>query len=229
MKTINSNKIKSTACILLCASVLAACGGTSAEIDKDINDAEKNNSSVFTLVNATDDMVNFYAKYIGISESIYQSEYEVASVINDESSTQIIYQWNDALSRTSIAITDTNTQTLRATDEYNLINNQAYIGIAWLDEGEYVINLVEANNNTTESDYTVRFFTSTDQTLHFDGSNLPEIIAEKAQITSSFSFDNCADMELINNISANFCQIANVGNSYIAVIKANGDVIFTQE
>ncbi len=48
MKTINSNKIKSTACILLCASVLAACGGTSAEIDKDINDAEKNNSSVFT-------------------------------------------------------------------------------------------------------------------------------------------------------------------------------------
>ncbi len=41
MKTINSNKIKSTACILLCASVLAACGGTSAEIDKDINDAEK--------------------------------------------------------------------------------------------------------------------------------------------------------------------------------------------
>ena len=50
-----------------------------------------------------------------------------------------IYQWNDALSRTSIAITDTNTQTLRATDEYNLINNQAYIGIAWLDEGEYAI------------------------------------------------------------------------------------------
>jgi len=55
--------------------LLTACGGsTSSDIDTDIKGAETNRSSTFKFINATDEIATFYAKYKGISESIYSSE-----------------------------------------------------------------------------------------------------------------------------------------------------------
>lgn len=48
-------------------------------------------------------------------------------------------------------------------------------------------------------------------------------------MTASFTFDNCDELGAINNSGSNFCQIANVGQSYIVIINQNGEVVFGQE
>ena len=88
---------------------LAGCGGADkilSEIEEDIKAAEKNRSSIFTFINATNDMVNFYSRPLGITDEIYSSEYEVASILEADVSEPYTYKWNEHLSRSELAITD---------------------------------------------------------------------------------------------------------------------------
>ena len=70
---------------------LTAFGGVSSKVNKSINKADKSNSSTIKFVNATSDMANFYVCASLISEGIYSSTYEAASIIEGEVSEAYTY------------------------------------------------------------------------------------------------------------------------------------------
>ena len=234
MKKVNIRTMISVAVFSL---YLAGCGGEGKVIesvlsnfDDDIKAAEKNRSSTVTFINATNDMANFYARPLGIIlDEVYESEYEVASLLKGEVSEPYIYRWNEHLSTSEFAIADSASITKKDKMEYTLENNNAYWGIAWIDNNKYSISILNTMSNPDNNSYSIRFFSMSDQNIFIGESNAPLIAAQKGEVTPVFTYNNCADIDTINNKFVDFCQIANMGESYLAVIGENGEIIIGQE
>lgn len=231
MKKVNFKTMMSATILGL---FLAGCGGGVAdviisEIDKDLKTADKNRSSIFTFINATNDMANFYARPHGISDNIYTSEYEVASIFKADVSEPYTYKWNEHLSRSEFAITDSTSLSKKDKITFTIENDKAYSGIAWLDNNEYSLSIVDVVSNPSSDNYAIRFFSTTDQNIFVGTSDSSLVSAIKGEITATFTFDNCVDLDVINDNESNFCQIANAGESYIAVIGLTGEVTLAQE
>tara|TARA_R110002050_G_C8935955_1_gene512295 strand:+ start:2224 stop:2901 length:678 start_codon:yes stop_codon:yes gene_type:complete len=207
---------------------LTACNG-SDDLDKDINLAEKNRSSMIKFVNATDEMSNFYASPNAITESIYNSKYELASILKGETSELLSYQWNEKLSRTEMAVTDSNTETKKATVMHELEHNKAYFAVAWLDEDNLSLSIVDAQISPQNNVYNIRFFSALDKSIFLGNNSSALTTVKKGNISNDISVENCTEIELINNIQSNFCQVANIGESYLIVIDANNDIVIAQE
>jgi len=214
---------------------LAGCGESAIvgfilyENDKDLKEADRNQSSIFTFINATNDMANFYARPLGISDNIYSSEYEVASVLKSEVSQPYTFRWNEHLSHSEFAITDSVSLSKKDKISFTLENGKAYSGIAWLDNNDFSMSIIAAVSNPNSDNYAIRFFSMTDQNIFVGNDDSSLVSAVKGEITATFTFDNCVDLDVINDNESNFCQVANAGESYIAVIGKNGEVTLGQE
>jgi hypothetical protein len=229
MKKVNFKTMMSTTIL---GMFLAGCGGADkilSEIEEDIKAVEKNRSSIFTFINATNDMVNFYSRPLGITDEIYSSEYEVASILEEDVSEPYTYKWNEHLSRSELAITDSVSLSKKDKITFTIENDKAYSGISWLDNNKYSLSIVSAVSNPSSDNYAIRFFSTIDQNIFIGTSDTSLVASVKGEITAAFNFDNCADLDIINDNESNFCQIANAGESYIVVIGLNGKVTLAQE
>ena len=227
--------------IVISATVLSillmGCGGSAGVIvdklleksDDAIKSAEKNRSSTFKFINATTEMTNFYVRPFGIIENIYSSEYEVASILEGEVTESYTYRWNKDFSKTQFALADSGSLSKKKKLQYTIENDSDYWGIAWLDNNKYSMSFVDFVSNPTSDSYAIRFFSMADKNIFVGESNSPLVAAIKGKVTATFTFDNCAELEVINDNPSNFCQVANVGESYIAVIGVNGEVTIGQE
>ena len=224
MKKIN---VKTMISATILSVLLVGCGGST--VDTLINVAEKNKRSTFTFINATHEMASFYIQPKHISKSIYSSKHEVANISEGDISEPYTYQWNENFSRSVFASIDSVSQTKKYQVNFTIENEKSYWGIAWLDNNEYSMSIVKLSSNPSSDGYAIRFFSMSGQDISVGDSTSPLVTAYKGEATSTFTFDNCADIEIINGNLANFCQIANAGESYIAIILANGEVIFAQE
>lgn len=231
MKKVSANaQLYCAVLFILLSMLITACGGsTSSDIDTDIKDAETNRSSTFKFVNATDEMTTFYAKYKGISESIYSSEYELVSVLEKQTSEAIIYKWNDKLSDTEFAVIDSVSQSKKNKTSHTISDDQSYVAVAWQDNDETTLTVIGVVNNANVNAYAVRFFSEIDQQVTFGDSESFSVTAEKGEVTNVVEIDSCAALEAVNDQQTNFCQMANLGESYLFVITADGEVVFTQE
>jgi len=217
--------VKTLLCTAVFSTFLAACGGgVSDKVDTSINLAEKNRSSTFKFINATNDMVNFHIQAKGISETIYASKYKVASILEGSVSESYAYNWNKHFSRSEFGIIDSVSLTKKDTVKHTIENNKAYWGIAWLDKNEYSITIVDFSSHTNSDSYAVRFFSMSDQDIFLGDNTTPVFKAVKGEVTPTFTFNNCIDLVVINDNPSDFCQIATAGEHYIAVIGLDGEV-----
>lgn len=228
MKLCNKKTAFKIITISLSIIVLSACND-SEDFDKDINAAEKNRSSLINFVNATDEMTNFYVSPKAITESIYNSNYQLASVVSGETSELINYQWNDNLSKTEMAIRDTNSQSQKANVVLNLEHNKEYFAVAWLDDDNFSLSIIEGQMSPQNNVYNIRFFSVIDRSIFLGNDTSAITTVEKGKVSNNITVENCADIELINDVQSNFCQIANIGESYLVVIDDNNEIVISQQ
>ena len=226
MKLCNKKTVFKIITLSLSIIVLSACN---IDFDKDINAAEKNRSSLINFVNATDEMTNFYVSIKAISESIYNSKYQLASIESGETSELINYQWNDSFSKTEMAIRDTNSQSQKANVVLKLEHHKEYFAVAWLDDDNFSLSIIEGQTSPQNNVYNIRFFSVIDRSIFLGNDTSAITTVEKGNVSNNITVDDCADIELINDVQSNFCQIANIGESYLVVIDDNNEIVISQQ
>lgn len=230
MKICNKKSVINVINVSLSLFVLSACGSAIVDdINNDINEAGKNRSASITFVNATDEMVSFYSAPAALIGEIYNSDYEQASVLSGEKSEPIKYQWNDSLSKTEVAVRDTSSQTKKASISYTFDDNNEYFSVAWLDDDSFSLSIIEGQTSIQRDVYNIRFFSETELSIILGDDTSAITSVEKGEVSEILTFDNCADIELINNVQSDFCQIANIGESYLVVIDKNNEVIISEQ
>ena len=172
---------------------------------------------------------SFYVHPKAITESIYNSNYQLASVVSGETSELINYQWNDNLSKTEMAIRDTNSQSQKDNIVHKLEHNKEYIAVAWLDDDNFSLSIIEGQMSPKNNVYNIRFFSVIDRSIFLGNDTSAITTVEKGKVSNNITVDNCADIELINDVQSNFCQIANIGESYLVVIDDNNEIVISQQ
>ena len=183
MKLCNKKTVFKIITISLSIIVLSACND-SEDFDKDINAVEKNRSSLINFVNATDEMTNFYVSPKAITESIYNSNYQLASVVSGETSELINYQWNDNLSKTEMAIRDTNNQSQKANIFHKLEHNKEYFAVAWLDDDNFSLSIIEGQTSPQKNVYNIRFFSVIDRSIFLGNDTSAITTVEKGKVSN---------------------------------------------
>ena len=103
-------------------------------------------------------MTNFYVSIKAISESIYNSKYQLASIESGETSELINYQWNDSFSKTEMAIRDTNSQSQKANVVLKLEHHKEYFAVAWLDDDNFSLSIIEGQTSPQNNVYLRNFY-----------------------------------------------------------------------
>lgn len=207
---------------------LSACGGASDKIDDSLDKLEKNRHAGITFINALDEMAAFYIKPKSISHSVFTEQYQAVEILSGEVSSPYSYQWHQSLEETKFGVRDSNSQSKSTTLKKEVNQDGNYWLLAWQDEDEYQLSLF-AKSQQNNNNYSVRIFANQAFPIYLNGEPSPVTVTEKGQVSASYQINDCASGLVIGLYPVDFCQQANLGQSYLVVIDEQGNIITGQE
>jgi len=222
------NYVKKTALISSLIIGLSACGG-SDKYDDSVDDLDQNRSSELVFVNTMDEMVTFYVKNSIKWNKMFDDKHNILDQAKYSSSEPNKYTWNNDSNTTDFGVQDTNSKVNKAQVEAELKNGIDFFVVSWESSNEYKISVLEKKPSNTPDVFRIRVFTNSDMSIKINGSDEVVAIAEKGEVSSAFTINNCADSLQVGNNHIDLCQGPNIGQSYLVVVDSNGKQVITQE
>jgi hypothetical protein len=182
-----------------------------------------------TGINATNDMTTFYVKDSTSNKGIFDTSFKAIELPAGEHSEEISHKWIFKTNKSQFATKKSITERSKVTTYFNLSNNHQYWAIAWLLNNNNKISLIEKSHhtNTSSNFYNVRIFSSA--VLNISNINNDSLGATEIGVASIyFSVSHCDELKVGGN-NIDLCQIANLGQSYIAVVDSTGTIIVVEE
>ena len=101
--------------------------------------------------------------------------------------------------------------------------------IAWLDGANYQLTGFTKNISSEADRMIVRVFSNTEQEVRINEVNDVVSTTEKGKVSAPFSIDNCAAGLNVGGNNIEFCNQAEFGKSYLAVVNSAGKITVIEE
>ena len=220
-------KFKKTALLVAISFSLLGCGGSS--LDRIVDDIDTDRQAKISFVNALDEMADFHAKVDYLNRDLFDNRQKAKTVINNETS-DFSFKWIDnGTQRSSFGVRDTNTNTTSVKIDTDIDNNANYWMIAWLDGGNYQLTEFKKSTYSETDRFVVRVFSNTVLPVRINEVNDVVAMMEKGKVSVPFSINNCAAGLNVGGNNIEFCNQAEFGKSYLAVVDSDGKITVIEE
>ncbi|TWX64330.1 hypothetical protein ESZ36_20360 [Colwellia demingiae] len=204
---------------------LSACGDTA---DKIIDKIDTNNSTKISYINALDDNTSFYLQSAIYNASVYEDQFKTIELMSAEVSKVIQHDWIDGANESVFAIENAITNGSRVSQKIDINKQADYWAVAWSMVDESKLAVFEKKAKNIADKYSVRLLTTSEMTVKQSFSNDNLAITEPGVVTASFDVEGCADL-LVGGNEIDLCSIGIVGQSYLAIVSIDGQIVVVQE
>ena len=225
IKSINNKQYRKLVIVLSIAMTLSACGGTS---DKIIDQIDTNNSTNVSYINTLAHNTTFYLKSGIYNASVYESRFRTVELMSADVSEVIKYDWIDGANESVFAMENSITNGSRVSQRVDISKESGYWAIAWNDTDEKKLSVFEKKTNNKSDIYSVRLLTTSEMSVKTFLSNDILATTESGVVTASFEVEGCSDL-MVGDNEIDLCSIGTVGQSYLAVVSIDGQIVVVQE
>ena len=222
---VNNQQHKKLAVTLVMAITLSACGGTA---DKIIDNINTNQSTNISYINALDNNTSFYLQSAIYNASVYESQFKTIELMSGEVSEVIPHDWIDGANESVFAIENSITNASRVSQDANITEQADYWVVAWSNVNESKLAVFEKKVSNTADMYSVRLLTTSEMSVKQSFSNDSLAITEPGVVTASFEIEGCADL-MVGGNEIDLCSMGTAGQSYLAVVSEEGQIVVVQE
>ena len=218
--------LKEIALFVAITSSLIGCDDTS---DKIVDNIDTTRQADISFVNAVGEMADFYVKPNYLNRDVFDSQQKAKTVFNSEVG-NFTFKWIDSGSQGSqFGVRDTNTSTTSSTIDTDIDSNAKYWMVAWLDGNQYQLTSFKKSSTRAANRFVVRVFSNTNLDIKINETD--EIVAatEKGKVSVPFTIDNCAAGLNVGGNYIEFCNQAEFGKSYLAVVNSAGKIVVIEE
>lgn len=227
---IKMSKIKrialNSALTLAVTIILGACGGGTT--DKIIDQIDTEHSAKVSYINALDDSTTFYLKSTVYNSGLFDSQFEIVDLMESEVSEEIVHEWINGANQTMFGIENSYTSDSRASDVFDLEDNENYWAVSWDRLGENKVSVLHRMKHDLPGFYSVRIFTTSEMIVknYFSDENLTSALT--GIVTAPISVEGCGDL-LVGGNEIDLCHVGTAGSSFLAIVDQNGQVVVVQE
>lgn len=211
--------------VLAMAITLSACGGTS---DKIIDHIDTNNSTNVSYINALAHNTTFYLKSSIYNASVYESRFRTVELMSADVSEVITHDWIDGANESVFAMENSITNGSRVSQNFDINKESDYWAIAWNEIDENKLSVFEKKTNNKADVYSVRLLATSEMSVKTFLSNDILATTESGVVTAFFEIEGCSDL-MVGDNEIDLCSIGTVGQSYLAVVSIDGQIVVVQE
>jgi hypothetical protein len=226
-KLTNADHCQKLALTIVMAITLSACGGSDTA-DKIIDNTDTNRSTSVSYINALDDNTTFFLQSAIYTASVYESQFKTVELMSAEVSEEIQHDWINGANESVFAIENAITNDSRVSKNININEDASYWAIAWSNTDESELAVFEKKTNNKADMYSVRLLATSAMTVKDSFTNDSLATTQPGVVTASFEVSGCSDLVVGDN-EIDLCAIGMVGNSYLAVVSIDGQVVVVQE
>jgi hypothetical protein len=223
----NTNQCQKLALTIVMAITLSACGGGDTA-DKIIDNTDTNRSTSVSYINSLDNNTTFFLQSAIYSASVYESQFQTIELMSAQASEEIQHDWIKGANESVFAIENSMTNGSRVSQNININEDTSYWAVAWSNTGESKLAVFEKKANNKADMYSVRLLASSAMAVKNSYTNEDLTTTEPGIVTTSFEVEGCLDL-LVGDNEIDLCSIGTVGNSYLAVVSIDGQVVVAQE
>lgn len=210
---------------LAMAITLSACGGTA---DKIIDNIDTNQSTNISYINGLDNNTSFYLKSTIYNAGVYESQFKTIELMSGEVSEVIPHDWIDGANESVFAIENSITNAARVSQDVDINEHADYWVVAWSQVDESKLAVFEKKASNTVDMYNVRLLTTSQMTVKQSFSNDTLAVTEPGVVTASFKVEGCLDL-MVGGNEIDLCSMGTAGESYLAVVNIEGQIVVVQE
>lgn len=230
MKQVRLNVVKKCVPLVLfglSAFLLNGCGGSGGSAD--LKKLTQSKAS-FTLVNATDEAVNFYLKRDDLFDdndenTLFEIKHQVLGQVALNASQTYLHTFKAHQNAVHLGVNDTNTLTKQGTSNIKLdfyYNKTSRLWVvAWMMGSQFKLTYFGKEAANQEGVYTVRLFTNTAMPVSINGSEQVELTTEQGKASRVLAISNCATGLEVGGHNIDLCH-ADLGRSYLVVVDQMG-------